>query len=203
MAATLGDLIQCVDNQTYLGQQVLNVYYYRITALLGIEDPYLNLLNDSFNTLVLTPVLDIQNDNLLHVSREWRNMTNGVDLFTDTEVIPGENSASDAALSPSFISAGFLMQRESLVTRNGYKRFAGLDENAISGNTWVGGSTATDAVCAGLAADLTAGLATVAEPVIVKRPIQAPVESYLYSSIGSASFRGIGTQNTRKAGRGV
>lgn len=203
MGASLGDLIQCVDNQTYLGQQVLNVYYYRIILALGLDDGYLTLLNDAWESTVLNPVKAIQNDGLSHVSREWRNMSNGVDLFTDGTVIPGSNAEPGTAQSPSFVSAGFLLQRESLVTRNGYKRFAGLSENLISGNTWVGGTPLLTAIENGLKADLNVSVVPTAEPVIVKRPIEAPVGSYVYSSIGGASFRSIGTQNTRKAGRGV
>ena len=203
MAASNGDLLQLVDNQSYLGQQILNVYYYRVTAIAGIADGYLSLLNDYWETNVLSAIKAIQNDGLSHVSREWRNMTNGVDLFTDGTVILGSNAESDAAQSPSFVSAGFLLQRESLVTRNGYKRFAGLSENLISGNTWVGGTPLLTAIETALAGDLNIGIISSAEPVIVKRPIEAPVVSYVYSSIGGASFRSIGTQNTRKAGRGV
>lgn len=203
MGAELGDLIQLVDNQSYLGQQVLNVYYYRVTASLGLADPYLNLLNDAWSDTVLTPVKAVQSAALEHVSREWRNLTNGVDLFTDAEVIPGAGSATPTSLMPSYVSIGFLMQRESLATRNGYKRFAGMNEANISGNTWVGGAGFLTDIAAGLASDLFITLASVAEPVIVKRPITTPVTSYVYSSVGGASFRSIGTQNSRKAGRGV
>lgn len=203
MAASLGDLIQLVDNQLYLGQQVLNVYYYRVTVALGIADPYLNLLNDYWEDNVLEHVIQIQSDNLSHVSREWRNLTNGADLFVDGSVIPGALAESDASDTPSYVSAGFLLHRESLVTRNGYKRFAGITEAQITGNTYVGNMTHIANVETALAADLNVGIISSAEPVIVKRPISVPVTSYLYASIGSASFRGLGTQNTRKAGRGI
>lgn len=203
MAAALGDLIQVIDNQTYLGQQVLNVYYYRVVAPTGLFDGYLNDFNSWFTAAVIDKVVDLQVDELSHVSREWRNMTNGVDLLTDGSVINGSQSVSPAALMPSYVSLGFLLQRESLTTRNGYKRFAGIGDATIEGNTVPLPNASITAVEAALAADIMVGLAAVAEPIIVKRPIQAPVASYLYSSIGSATFRGVGTQNTRKAGRGV
>lgn len=203
MAATLGDLIQLVDNQSYLGQQVLNVYYYRVTAVLGIADPYLEQLNAWWEDTVLAAVLKVQVDALTHNSREWRNLSNNTDLFSANDVIPGEVSVSDAVSMPSFASLGFLLRRESLVTRNGYKRFAGLPDDAVSGNTWTGSVGDLTGIEVALASDLQIGLVAVAEPVIVKRPITAPVASYDYASIGSAQFRGIGTQNSRKAGRGV
>lgn len=203
MAAGMGDLLQLVDNQSYLGQQILNVYYYRVLSPLGLSDGYLADLNGAWEEGILNPILDLQTAALTHNSREWRNLTNGADLFVNSTVIPGANPGTDSGLTPSFTSLGFLLQRESLATRNGYKRFAGIGEALLSGNTYVGGASTITEVENALAADLVLGLVSVAEPVIVKRPIAVPVTSYIYSSIGSASFRGVGTQNTRKKGRGV
>lgn len=203
MAAALGDLIQLIDNQTYLGQQVLNVYYYRITALLGLGDGYLSDLNNDWETNILATIRAIQLDGLLHVSREWRNLTNGTDLFADNGVLNGLVGGAATSYTPSFLSAGFMLQRESLATRNGYKRFAGISESNVSGNELVGLTTEVTNISNALPADLNVGAFPVAEPVIVKRPINPPVASYIYASIGSASFRSVGTQNSRKAGRGV
>jgi len=203
VAAANGDLIQVIDDQSYLGQQILNVYYYRITAISGLFDGYLNDLNTWFEDNVMEAVRFIQNNGVSHNAREWRNLTNGVDLFTDSTVFVGQNGTVAERRMPSYVSAGFMLQRESLLTRNGYKRFAGIDDGDVEGNTWTIDTDLINAVESALAADITLGLATVAEPIILKRPIDVPVESYVYSSIGSASFRGLGTQNTRKAGRGV
>lgn len=203
VAAGLGDLLQLVDNQSYLGQQVLNVYYYRVVAITGLTSNYLEVLNNHWEEGVLSKILKVQVDDLKHVSREWRNMSNNTDLYTNTTVVEGDVTASAAMLTPSFVSLGFLLRRESLATRNGYKRIAGLPDDAIDGNAWTGTNSDIVAIENALAADLSEGLTTLVEPVIVKRPIVAPVGSYVYSSIGAAEFRGIGTQNSRKAGRGV
>jgi len=203
VAAVQGDLLQLIDNQSYLGQQILNVYYYRVTPALGIADGYLEILNDYWEDNVLDPILQVQVDGLQHLSREWKNLSNNVDLFVDGTVLVGANATAPATYLPSFVSLGFLLQRESLVTRNGYKRFAGLQDTFVSGNTWVGSPTSITDIETALAADLNIGIISSAEPVIVKRPIVVPVGSYLYSSIGSARFRTVGTQNTRKAGRGI
>lgn len=201
MPALTGDLIRCVDTQRYLGETCLNVYYYRVTAVAGLFDGYLDDLNADWETRVLTPVTALQTDILVHTQREWRNLSNGVDLFVDSTEVPGQETGSSTA--PSFTSYGFMLVRESLVTRNGYKRFAGIPDALIDGNNYVGIASWLTDVEVGLASDLTIGLVSVAEPVIVKRPIDTPAGEYLYSSIGSASFRGIGTQNTRKPGRGI
>lgn len=203
MGASLGDLLQLVDNQLYLGQQILNVYYYRVTAILGLDNPYLEEINDRWTEGVLAEIQKVQIANLVHVSREWRNLTNGVDLFTDTTTYNGSLPATTGNPAPSFLSLGFLLQRESLATRNGYKRIGGIPDDAIAGNTWTGEPADIASIETALAADITVVGSPVCEPIIVKRPIVAPVASYVYSSIGSAQFRGIGTQNSRKAGRGV
>jgi len=203
VAAVLGDLLQLIDNQMYLGQQILNVYYYRVTSVTGLSGTYLSDLNELWLPLVLDKVCNVQLTSLAHVSREWRNLSNNLDLFVDSEVITGDVPMTAGLETPSYVSLGFMLQRESLVTRNGYKRFAGLPDDAISGNTWTGSAGDIEDIEEALASDLVGGLVTLAEPVIVKRPIVPPVEEYVYSSIGSAQFRGLGTQNTRKAGVGI
>ena len=202
MGVVTGDLIQCVDNQSYLGQQVLNVYYYRWFSTPVADRSYLEGIADDWETKVLDPVLDLQNDGLSHVSREWRNISNNVDLFVNGEVKYGSNSSTETTRLPSYVSIGFLLQRDSLVSRNGYKRLAGLTDADVSGNKYVGGAPSVAAVEVAFAALLSFSLFDVAAPIIVKRPIVPPVESYSYSSIISARFRTVGTQNTRKAGGG-
>lgn len=201
MAAALGDLIRLTDFQSYLGETVLNVYYYRITEITGVTGDYLEIVHSEWYEKVLTPVLKVQNVDTVHTNREVRNLSNNVDFFVDSFSTPGE-FAGDNALN-SFTSLGFMLVRESLVTRNGYKRFAGLSENQVQGNSYNGDMDLIHDIEDGLAMDLMLGLTTLAEPVIVKRPIIPPVEDYDYASIGSAQFRGIGTQNTRKPGRGI
>jgi len=160
-------------------------------------------MNDFWEDNVLPPILELQVNDLTHVSREWRNLSNGIDLFVQADVIPGIPSGG-AEASTSYLSWGFMLVRETLATRNGYKRFAGVPEGFYSGN-FANPAIAPEleAVEEALALDIMAGIVTLAEPVIVRRPIEPPVGVYTYSSVGSAQFRGLGTQNTRKAGRGV
>lgn len=203
MAALLGDLIQVIDNQVYLAQQVLNVYYYRITATLGLGDGYLSDMNAWFGDVVLDAVTGIQLEGVQHVSREWKNLSNGVDLFVDGTVVDGQIAGAFSTYLPSYVSLGFILRRESLATRNGYKRLAGISDTLVNGNDYVGSAPALAAIESAFAADVTDGLATIAEPIIVRRPITPPVASYVYASIGSSSFRSVGTQNSRKQGIGI
>lgn len=203
MAAVLGDLLQITDFQTYLGQQVLNVYYYRVVSVTGFtNDGYIPLLEE-FRDNVILAVVPLQSARLMHEYVEVRNLSNGVDVFTLEIDQPGTNAAASTADLPSYVSYSFKLVRESLATRHGFKRFAGVPDTMIDGNVYTSSTALTEAVEDALAADIVIGIATIAEPVIVKRPIPAsPIASYVYSSIGSAIFSLIGTQNTRKIGRG-
>lgn len=204
MTGVQGDLIQIVDYQTYLAQQVLNVYHYRITTIGTWESTQYSLLLDQFFTNVITPVTDMQSDDLLHTTTELRNLSNNLDIVTRTNNRTGQIVSADSNNMPSYVSLGFKLVRESLSTRNGYKRFAGVTEGQVAGNTYTFIAGVQAAVQAALAADLTVDAARIVAPVIVQRPINPPVGSaYTYSNVGSAVFVGLGSQNSRKQGRGI
>jgi hypothetical protein len=204
VAAAFGDLIQIVANQLYLDQRVMNVYYYRVTNALGLADGYLPLFNTAFQAQVLTPVRAVQASLLNYTSLVYRNVSNGVDILEQPVSLAGTVATTAAQAMPSFVSMSWLLRRESLLTRNGFKRFAGINDGTVDGNTTTISSTILNAVSAGLAADLMAGIAVLGEPVIVRHPITIPAGTgYVYASIGSAEFREVTTQNTRKRGRGI
>lgn len=203
MAAGLGDLIQITDYQTYIGQQVLNVYYYRVTSITGLAGNYLQVLAEWYRDTVLPPVRAIQNVGVIHTSIEARNLSNGIDFYQLAISLTGNIVLVEDQRSPSFMSVGFKLNRESLATRNGYKRYAGLDEGKMRENNYNIGTTESTNLQNALALDIILGAVTVAEPIIVRKPLPDPVGTgFTYSSIGSASYRGLGTQNTRKPGRG-
>jgi hypothetical protein len=203
VALAVGNIIQIIDTQTYLGQEVLNVYHYRCTAVSPTPtDPYGNLL-DMFDADVVENVAEIQMSNLLHVSREARNLSNGLDFAINSSVIPGGMSTDTHQELNSFTSAGFLLQRSSLATRNGYKRVGGLSETDVVGNDWVGETTRLDDIEGAFAMTITAELGVTFQPIILKAGSDPLTTDPIYSNIATASFRGIGTQNSRKPGRGV
>lgn len=199
MAAGLGDLIQIIDNQTYLGETLMNVYYYRVTSITGLVSNYLEVLADWFVAEVMAPVRAIQGTNLTHTLLSVRNLSNNIDYYEDNVNLTGGKVVDLAGSFPSYVTVNFKLIRESLVTRNGSKRFSGLQEVASLGNSYLFATGEKEAIETALAEDIILGVVTVAEPVIVKRPFEPPVGvSYLYSSIGSAAYTKFGTQNTRK-----
>lgn len=199
MAAGLGDLIQVIDNQTYLGQNLLNAYYYRVTSLTGLAGDYLEVLADWFEEDIMTVIRSFQSNTLVHTTLSLRNLSNNLDFYEVNVNATGSENPGAGAEAPSFVTVGFQLIRETLATRNGYKRYSGLIEQRLSGNTYAFSSGVQANVENALAADIVLGLVTVAEPVIYRRSGPAPVgTSYTYASIGDAVYRGVGTQNTRK-----
>lgn len=194
-----GDLLQIVDHQTYLGEDLMNVYYYRWFSAPALDNVVYTDLLDDFKEVVLDKVKEIQVNALEHTTLEIKNLSNGVDfailVVDETGVIP----AAEETLLPSYVTIGFRLLRDSLVTRNGSKRFSGIVETAVEGNEFVGYTTAVANIETALADNLHTGIIETAAPIIVKRPIDPPVGSgYIYSSVASSLFGGLGTQNTRK-----
>jgi hypothetical protein len=200
VASILGDLWQVVDNQRYLGEELMNVFYYRVTSVTGIMDAGYDSFLDWFETDVVEVMADLQSTDLNHYQISVRNISNNID-FREKAIDVDGLATGGASSMPSYVTLTYKLIRESLVTRNGAKRIAGVSESQVTGNTWTAAGSAADiALAAALATDWVDGVITMAEPVIVKRPINPPVgTTYEYSSIGDAQFTRIGTQNTRKA----
>jgi len=204
VALVNGDLVQVTDWQRYLDQTVLNVYYYRFQVISGGTNDIYSTLADWFEDNVIGPVADTQVNILNHELISVRNLTNGLDIFEKVIDVDGQVTPSTGQYAPSFVTWSYKLVRESLATRNGAKRYAGVPDELYAGNTPSISSTLTDAVEDALAADVVLGLVNTFEPIILKKPVGSPpFASYVYSSIGDAQFMGLGTQNTRKAGRGI
>lgn len=203
MGATLGDLIQITANQRYLEQRCINVYYYRVTSIAPLGGTYMDWFDSEFQGKVLADVRNVQANLLNYDSIIYRNLSNGVDLLEKSVDLDGLVATTSSTAMPSFVAFTWLLRRETLATRNGYKRFAGINDATVDGNNTNISSTLIDAVSVALAEDFTATAVTFAEPVIVRKPLLQPAgTSYVYSSIGSASFLGVSTQQSRKRGRG-
>lgn len=204
--AAEGDLIQINDFQTYLGQELLNTYYYRLT--LGgstLANPY-STMASSFANDVISPLVGMQSALVEHTVLELRNLSNGIDIYSVPIGFTGAVSASIATTLPSYVALNIKLVRESLATRNGSKRIGGLAETSVSGNAFNFASPLIkNNILTALAADLVDGPVAIAAPVIVKRPIASPAGlGYVFANIGSATTNEIvTTQNTRKVGHGI
>jgi len=204
MPLAVGNLLQITDVQTLNNQQVLNVYYYRVSETPTDEtDSYAEISAD-FQTKLMTPIRAIQCARLIHTSLVIRNLTNALDLYEEAFSLAGtQTSAGQSADMPPFVAHLFRLLRSDLSTRNGYKRYAGVRDEDVQGGVTVLASSLYNAIIAGLVDDLVDNDGGVYSPVIVKRPITTPATTYVHSEILDAQYRGVTTQNTRKIGRGI
>lgn len=132
----------------------------------------------------------------------------------ETYVIPGAEQAGtvvDESLPPANTWT-FRYIRSDINFRHGYKRFAGVPEQLQAAGIITGsGSLVVNALAAQLAADVapvepTTGVAGVGSAqVCITRQEQngAPVLPVLVNFPSSVVYSAIGTQNSRKLGRGV
>jgi len=200
----LGDILRITDKQVQNSQEVLNVYFYEWSAVIGPTVSDLEAVCHIYNDDVRPSLLAIQGAALGHLSTKVENLSNGVDFFELVEPTPvlGERSDSGTTLPP-FVTHTFMLVRSTLDTRNGFKRFGGVSELDTAGGVSILSSTLATNMENALAADLNDGVVNVAFPVIVKRPIPAPGGVFIAHSLNGVSYRGVGTQNSRKIGRGA
>lgn len=204
MAAALGDLLQATVRGTYLGQTCLNVYHFRVTSITGLAGNYLELFADFIENPITVSIAAVQISSYNYEDIEARNLSNGLDFFAKPLTLTGGITDSGANGVPSFVSMGWQLVRESLATRNGYKRYAGLSDTLLVDNLYAISALEEAQIRSVLALDWVEGVVTVGEPIIWGSPRSAaPVGSYVYSSIGDAIYKNVGTQNTRKPGRGI
>ncbi len=137
-------------------------------------------------------------------------------LFEDTYSIPAnERAGNDASeVMPPFVAWSFRYVRPSTEFRHGYKRFAGVPENLVAdGAAVAAGLTLLDTLASVLEAQFEAvdaanpGTALSnpvhLEPRIISRVKNGePRDPPLIDKPVSVVYNGMGSQNTRKAGRG-
>lgn len=201
MAAALNDVIRVTVNQTQNGQLVQNVYHYQVVTLTGLEGPYLEVVRDWMLDEVLPPIVEIQAAALNYDTMLIQNVTNGIDFLEYAWSTPYFGAQSVDALPPNSTYT-FRLIRETLATRHGYKRFAGVAENMQANGVWTGSASLLTDVEEALAADIqpAPSIVPLLAPVIVRKDAEGVITAV--NNIGSSDFRGIGTQNTRKIGRG-
>lgn len=209
MAIAVGDIIQISDVQSYLGQLILNVYFYRIVSFEAAVD--LQVITNAWQTQAAGPIAGGQQAGLVHERTIAKNLSNGIDILEDVWGLAGSQSGEGLA---SFYALGFRLVRSTALTRHGSKRIAGIPEAFVNGNSLVNpaGTTYAAAVVGFIGADLvvsgTLDNDFVAEPVIVGRfpqgdPNAGELDLSKINPILNAQFIRVTTQTTRRAGRGA
>lgn len=201
-----GDIIRITDVQrlgTFSGQ-IRNVYYYQAFTMTG-EAPlqiYAEDILAAFFTTVLTPLLAIQAVSLEHIEVEFFNMSFQQEEVTQTWDVPLQGTVAGEYM-PANVAYSFKLQRYSRVVRNGAKRISGVPEVATQGGRLLNPAyqTVVSAAANAFAQPLTVegdSVDALLNPVIVRVPSNPGVVPTVFSTITEGSFRGFGTQNTRK-----
>lgn len=201
MAATIGDILQVVVDGRSLGEDTTNVYYYEVEAVNVNQDQYDNWL-EAFVDTVIAPQIPVMNTDTVFTQYTVKNLTNGLDYAVRSELMTG--TLAGVSL-PAYLTFSAQLVRSTLVTRNGGKRFSGLVEAGVTGNTinWVPAQKL--AFEEGLIADVGDGLTDgiEAKAVIVGRfPQSSPQAGELdLSRINDISAARLGNRVTSQVSR--
>lgn len=206
----VGRIYRATWKQEMLGQQVLNVQYYRcesadVTATM--ED-----VGDALGGWWLTNLAPYLSKVLLLKETLLEDAVNDVNFVLTAETYVGDDDATSPL--PPFMAWHIQQVRTTKTTRHGGKRFAGINEGHINSgvpaisNAYIEGMETFAG--SNLVASGTSGHDYVLAPVIIGRDkvIEDGKTKYVpdytnYNYVKQAVFKGISTQRTRKPGRGA
>lgn len=204
--AQVGDILRYTFKGTYLGQEIINVFFWRIKET---DDNNVSLFAtcDEISAQFRSQVLNLLSEKLNYTSIEVDNLTDGLEYAEYGMDISG-TSLADAM--PSYVCLGVKLNRLSKVTRNGSKRFCGVTENKATDNIHLYAPAEVSGVqsfCGAVRVladyDGTTHFVQL-EPVIVGRTKNASgvyeLDLSRVNTVVSASVKtNLTTQNTRKA----
>lgn len=141
-----GDVIELVHEQTYLGQQVNNVYFFE--AVDGTAT--LTGLATWFETNVVPDIKGIQNDEVTHINLRLRNLFDLGETYEEPLTGVGALASSSFEL-PAFVAYTARLDHTSGDVRPGFKRWAGVSEDSVTDSLVAAVRiTAIEAICANL-----------------------------------------------------
>lgn len=194
----LNDVYLVRDIQSYIGSQVLNVYFYRNTVV-GTNPLPAAALNTEFQETIVTLRVPIQANALLNTGVEVVNLRELTDYSLDNSVTPATGSIVSQG-TPPFVALSFRAARANPGQRYAFKRIGGLTETLVEGNT-VNASflTAVNTFANALGTVMTAADGSQWTPVQVERPFfYGELPNVLRTLSGTIwSQRGIVSQASR------
>lgn len=206
---SIGDVYEVVDHMLMEGQEVLNVYFYRLdTPVVGNAA---EMAVASYIGQVLPDVIAIQQNDVVHMEVSARNLFNESETWSELISEPGDGA--DDTL-PIFNAVGYRLVGSNSAVRDGQKRYAGISEDVVTDGVVdsAGMITLMTTLAATLAAGLFIGLdADALIPVIVGRILESPGVYRLPNNAGEAVLSEIvdalfnvevTSQTSRKIGSG-
>jgi hypothetical protein len=195
----VNDIFQLNVLQRLDSQDVLNVFHY--VSIDGTHDQAADLIA-AFNTDVLPDLRAMQSSALTYQQWTAFNLNDPTD-FKVVNVVSATAGLVSGDYYPPFVAYGFLYVRKSRSERNGAKRIGGVPEAATTDGVNLVSGYIT------LAAN--ASLAMAGELVVLGTPTFKPAighkpgpghPDWAATKIDDVTFSHIGSQNTRKIGRG-
>lgn len=167
--ASIGDVFEIVDQQEMIGQQALNVYFYRVRTV-SVTDNDASSVATAFIEQMLPVIVAAQTTDVVHTAVKVRNLFDETDAHT--ELLSEAGTYGDDSQS-TFNAFPFQLVGNNAAVRPGAKRIAGVDganvtDGVVDGLTLI---SALEDVAVQLAAEMAWGLlsAEFLEPVIVGR----------------------------------
>jgi len=194
----LAEIVELVTvaRQANIVDDILNVFHYRNDDQVAISGADISALLDEWIANVLPGILAFQSDQIVYLEVRGRSVT-GV-TFASVSLGSTDGDITGSALPP-YVAYEFIYKRATALTRNGFKRFGGVIEEAIDQ-----GGNVTGAVAAALTAaeaTLETGLVDIVgfpyRPIILGRPVP-PVLPLRVGEIDEIAFQRVTTQNSRK-----
>lgn len=131
--AAIADVVELVHEQTYLGQNINNVYYFR-----AVNAVALSTLTSWFETNVVPNVKANQVDLVNHINLRVRNLFNDVETYE--EPLTGVGAvASGVNEMPAFMAYTIRLDHDNGTLRPGFKRFVGVSEASLDDGLVNGG----------------------------------------------------------------
>lgn len=205
----LFDVYKIVDQQSSMGQKVVNVYFYQAQS--DVDTPNAEDVLDAYLGQVLDVIRAAQHVGAVHELLTVTNLFDPSDAANEAMSLAGTLFTTGEP-SPNFNAFGIKLIGDNAAVRPGSKRLAGVSEaGTTSGVVASGGQTdALNDVCDILATTLVHGIIPTFVPVIVKRLLvgggyvlpDALVDAVLSHIIDAVFSPNVTSQTSRKIGVG-
>lgn len=214
----VGDIYEVTDVQTFLGQQTLNVYFYRQDApFVPLSGNTATALAEEWEASVLPAIAACQTNALTHVEVRARNLFDPTDAGSALSGVAGSLSSPDVL--PAHDAYGLTLKHDNPSIRPGGKRISGVGEDRQTLGVPISAQvTLLNAAADAIAAPITGGLIITDDimfPVVVKRINEGTTEAPEYRLPATSGEATVGliiealvnllvtTQTSRKVGVGV
>lgn len=187
--------ITAVQRQANIVDDILNVFHYQELTAEPTSNAEVEEFVQEWIDNIQPAILAFQSDQIVYLEIRGE-IVDGLYFATITQ------GAVDGVISgtalPPYYAYEFIYRRATRITRNGFKRFGGVIEEAIDQGGNVTGSVATALTAAETVLDDTLNMSWgSAVPVIYGRPIPPSLPART-NTVQEVGFSRITTQNSRK-----